>query len=173
MPVIPYKDFTPQIKGSAFIAPTAWVTGQCFIDEDVSIFFGAVLRGDIQKIIVGKGTNIQEGALLHTSHDLPDCIVGKNVTIGHGAIVHGCKVGDNCIIGMGSTILDGAEIGENCIVGANALVPMNMRVPPGNLVLGVPAKVVRGLTPEEIEANRSSAIHYIETGAEYRRYFDR
>ena len=172
MPVIPYKNLTAHISSTVFIAPNAWVTGQVYIEDDVSIFFGAVLRGDLEKIYVGAGTNIQENALLHTSHGLADCMVGRNVTVGHSAIVHGCTIKDNCIIGMGSTLLDGAIIGENCIVGAQALVPMNMIVPPGSLVLGVPAKVARRLEPAEIKSIAESASHYVETGREYKRYFE-
>lgn len=171
MPVIPFKADEPSLKRPAFIAPDAWVIGKVEIEEDVSIFFNAVLRGDIQRIEVGAGSNIQEHALLHTSHGLPDCVVGRNVTIGHRAIVHGCMVKDNCIIGMGSTLLDGAVIGENSIVGAQALVSMNTVIPPRSLVLGVPGKVVRTLSDEEVESIRQSALHYIETGKEYGRYF--
>ena len=126
MPVISFRGEAPKIGKSVFIAPTAWVIGKTTISDNVTIFFNATLRGDIQRIVVGAGTNIQESALLHTSHDLPDCIVGEDVTIGHSAIVHGCTVGDNCIVGMGSVILDGAKIGKNCIIGAQALVPLNM-----------------------------------------------
>lgn len=172
MAVIPFKDVVPEIGTEVFIAPTAWVTGKVTIKDNVSIFFGAALRGDIQKITIGTGTNLQEHVVVHTSTGLQDCVVGDYVTVGHGAIVHGCTVEDNCIIGMGSTILDGARIGKNSIVGAQALVPMNMQIPEGSMVLGVPAKVVRRLTEKEIEGIYESALHYIEVGGEYRRYFE-
>ena len=171
MPCIPFRNKRPTVPPDVFIAPTAWVTGDVTIDRQVSIFFGSTLRGDILPITVGRGTNIQENALLHTSHGLSPCVVGENVTIGHGAIVHGCTVESDCIIGMGSTILDGARIGRFSIVGAQALIPMNMVVPEGSLVLGIPAKIVRSLTEAEREQIRESARHYIEVGAEYRSYF--
>ena len=122
MAVISFADKTPQIAAPHFIAPDAWVIGDVTIAGLVSIFFHAVLRGDIEPISVGEGSNIQEHAMLHTSRGLGPCTVGKNVTIGHRAIIHGCTIEDSCIIGMGSVILDGAVIGKNSIVGAQALV---------------------------------------------------
>jgi carbonic anhydrase/acetyltransferase-like protein (isoleucine patch superfamily) len=157
------------VAQSAWVAPDAWVIGDTTVAEQVSIFFGAVLRGDIEPIRVGAGTNIQEGALLHTSTGLTPCVVGQNVTIGHRAIIHGCTVGDSCIIGMGATILDGAVIEERCLIGANSLVTMNTRIPAGSLVLGSPAKVVRALTAAELEQLADSAAHYQKLGAEYQR----
>lgn len=171
MAIIPFEDHSPKIGRTAFVAPDAWVIGKVEVGDDVSIFFGAVLRGDIQRITVGSGTNIQEHALLHTSHDLPDCVVGSNVTVGHRAIVHGCTIEDECIVGMGSTVLDGAVVGAGSIVGAQALVPMNAKIPPRSLVVGVPAKVVRTLTEAEVESIRLSAKHYIETGRKFGAYF--
>lgn len=172
MPLVPFLTHSPAVGTDLFLAPTAYVIGRTTIGNSVSIFFNATLRGDIQRIVVGDGTNIQEGALLHTSHDLPDCIVGENVTVGHSAIIHGCTIGDNCIVGMGSVILDGAKIGRNCIIGAQALVPLNTEIPDGSLVLGVPAKVVRQLTAKEIEGITQSARGYQEVGREYRKIFN-
>lgn len=169
MPVIPFKERRPTIGADAFIAPDAWITGATKLGAKVSVFFGAVLRGDINSITVGDGCNIQEHAMLHTSHGLGDCTVGKDVTIGHHAIIHGCSIGDNCIIGMNATVLDGAKVGKNCIIGAQALVPMNMQIPEGSLAVGVPAKVVRTLTTAEIEEIAQSAASYRAVGAEYRR----
>jgi len=169
MPVIHFREQYPRIPERHFIAPDAWVIGDVEIAPRVSIFFGAVLRGDIEPIRIGAGSNIQEHSMLHTSHGLQPCIIGENVTIGHRAIIHGCTVNDNCIIGMGSVILDGAVIGRNCIVGAQALVPMNMQVPDNSLVVGVPAKVVRQLTPEQVESIRQSALNYQTLGDEYQR----
>ena len=136
--------------------------------KDVSIFFGAILRGDVQSIYVGEGTNIQDHAMLHTSYDQPDCIVGKYVTIGHRAIVHGCTIGDESIVGMGAIILDGANVGQHCIIGAQSLVTMGMQIPEGSLVVGVPAKVVRKLSEKEIEFIRTSARNYVGVGREYK-----
>jgi carbonic anhydrase/acetyltransferase-like protein (isoleucine patch superfamily) len=145
------------------------LTGDVQVGAETSIFFGVVARGDIYPIIIGTRTNIQEHAVLHTSTDLGPCIIGDGVTVGHGAIVHGATVRENCTIGMGSTILDGAVIGANSIVGAQALVPMNMQVPPGSLVLGVPGKIIRPLTPAEIESIAVNAQHYVDVSREYQR----
>lgn len=139
-----------------YIADNATVVGDVQLGNCVSIWYGAVLRGDSGCICIGNGTNIQDNAVLHEK-----TTVGKNCTIGHGAIVHGCTVGDNCVIGMGSTILNGAVIGDNCIVGAGALVTGKMNAPAGSLILGNPAKVVKELTKEQIEGNLQSAEHYI------------
>lgn len=168
MPVIPFKGKTPVIGPGTWIAPDAWVIGDVEIGENVSIFFGAVIRGDILPIKVGAGTNIQEGAVLHTSTDLSPTIVGSNVTIGHRAIIHGCQVQNECIVGMGSTILDGATIGERTIIGANSLVTMNSKITPKSLALGAPAKVVRELTAEELLGLERSAKSYQQLGGEYK-----
>lgn len=173
MPTLPFGAHSPQIDPTVFVAPTAWLTGNVQIGEDASIFFGVVARGDIYPIIIGPRTNVQEHAVLHTSTGIGPCIIGAGVTVGHGAIVHGATVKDNCTIGMGSTVLDGAVIGENSIVGAQALVPMNMQVPPGSLVLGIPAKVVRSLSPKEIDDIKVNAQHYVDVSREYRSQFER
>ena len=140
-----------------YIAENATVVGDVQLGNYVSIWYGAVLRGDSGCISIGNGTNIQDNAVLHEK-----TTVGKNCTIGHGAIVHGCTIGDNCIVGMGSIVLDGAVIGENCIVGAGALVTGKMNAPAGSLIVGNPAKVVRELTEEQIEHNLQSAENYIK-----------
>ena len=127
------------------------------------MWYNAVLRGDDGAIVVGEDTNIQDCAVLHEK-----TTVGRGCTIGHGAIVHGCTVGDNTLIGMGAVVLNGAKIGNNCIVGAGALVTGKMDAPDGSMILGSPAKVVRPLTPEEIERNRRSARHYLQMAADYR-----
>lgn len=171
MPTVAFGAHTPRVDPSVFIAPTAWLTGQVEVAAEASFFFGAVARGDIYPIIIGARTNIQEHAVLHTSTGLGPCVLGTGVTVGHGAIVHGATVEDNCTIGMGAIVLDGAVIGKNSIVGAQALVPMNLRVPPGSLVLGVPAKVVRPLTPAEIDSIAVNAQHYVDVSREYRAQF--
>ena len=167
MPCLPFDGVHPEISKALFIAPDAWTIGRVTLAEMVSIFFGAVLRGDIQKITVGKGSNIQEHSLLHTSHGLGECLVGENVTIGHRAIIHGAKVGNNCIIGMGATLLDDAEIGDNCIIGANSLVSMRTKIPAGTMAFGSPAKVVRDLKEHELKEIAASAKHYQDLGAYY------
>lgn len=142
---------------SVYIAPSAIVTGDVTLGENVSIWYGAVLRGDSGAISVGEGTNIQDGCVLHEK-----TTVGSYCTVGHGAIVHGCTVGDRCLIGMGAIILNGAVLGDDCIVGAGALVTGKMCAPAGSLVLGSPAKVVRPLTEDELLSLKADAEHYIQ-----------
>ena len=152
---------TPDTARAAFIAANATVIGDVILGPKSSVLYGAVLRGDIARIIVGEGTNIQDNAIVHLEHD-SDAIIGAWCTIGHGAIVHACTIEDECLIGMRATILDRARIGTRSIVGANALVKEDFTCPPGSLVLGVPAKVVRPLTTEEQAGLRSWAENYVE-----------
>lgn len=144
------------MEKTIYLAPDAVITGDVVLGDRVSIWYGAVLRGDSGKITVGDGTNIQEKCILHE-----ETKIGKNCTIGHGAIVHGCTVGDNTLIGMGAIVLDGAVIGNNCIVGAGALVTGKTSAPDGSVLLGSPAKIVKEATAEQIESNRHSAEHYV------------
>lgn len=173
MPVISFKEKTPTVGASAFVAPDAWVIGDVQVGENVSIFFNVVLRGDIEKIVVGRGSNLQEHALVHTSHGMNPAIIGEDVTVGHRAIIHGCEVQDRCLIGMGATILDNAVIGEGSIVGAHTLVTKGTIIPPGSLVMGTPGKVIRPLTPEESKSLLASAKGYQELGATYLAMFPR
>jgi carbonic anhydrase/acetyltransferase-like protein (isoleucine patch superfamily) len=143
-----------------WIAPGARVIGNIWIGEDVGIWFNAVLRGDNEVISIGRGTNIQDGAILHSDPGAP-LSIGEGCTIGHAAVVHGCTIGPNCLIGMGATILNGARIGANSIVGANALITERKEFPDGALIAGVPAKVVRMLDDAAIESIRLSASAYI------------
>jgi len=138
----------PTLGKDVYIAKGAAVMGDVTLGDASSVWYNAVLRGDINRIVVGHHSNIQDNAVLHLADDFP-CIVGNYVTIGHSAIVHACTVADECLIGMGAVILDGAELGPQCLVGARALVTQNMKIPEGSLVLGAPAKVARALTPEE------------------------
>lgn len=150
----------PVLGAGTWVAGTASVIGNVTLGEDAGIWFGAVLRGDNEPIVVGAATNIQEHAMLHTDMGYP-LSVGAGCTIGHRAILHGCTVGANVLVGMGAIVLNGAVIGDDCLIGAGALVPEGRAIPPGSLVLGMPGKVVRSLTPEEIERNRKSAAHYV------------
>ena len=152
-----------QIHPSVFIAKGAVIVGDVTLSEDCSVWFNATLRGDNEPILVGKGSNIQEGAIFHVDPGF-QLVIGEGVTVGHGAIVHSATVGDNCVIGMGSILLNGCRIGENSIVGAGALVTEGKEFPPGSLILGSPARVVRELTVEQIEGNFASAMHYVERG---------
>jgi len=151
----------PKIHETAYIAPGAVVLGDVTVDEDVGIWYNAVVRGDRGSIVIGRGSNIQDNAVVHLDSPYP-VTIGENVTVGHGAIVHGCTVGDNSLIGMGAILMNGAHIGKNCIVAAGALVTQGMEVPDGSLVMGSPAKVKRMVTEEEIAANLRNASRYVE-----------
>jgi carbonic anhydrase/acetyltransferase-like protein (isoleucine patch superfamily) len=164
--LISYKGYEPIVSKSAFVAPNSTIVGRCTIGENCSIWFNAVVRGDVNEIKIGCNTNIQDGAVLHCDQDHGTSIA-DHVTIGHHAIVHGCTIESNCIVGMGSTILDGAHIGENCIIGANSLITSNKKIPKGSLVVGSPAKVLRELTPEEIEGIKKSVAGYVELSRAY------
>lgn len=162
-----FKDYKPQIASSAYIAPSADVIGRTTIQDGASIWFGAVLRGDINEIIVGKGSNIQDNSTVHVCDDAA-VHIGDYVTVGHNCVIHGCTIEDYSLIGMGSIILDGAVISEYSIVGAGSLVTSNKKFPPGVLILGSPAKVARELTDEEKASLEESAKHYMETASQYR-----
>lgn len=151
---------TPVTQG-AYVAPTAQIIGDVTLAQDVNVWYGAVLRGDCGAITVGDGTNIQDLCVVHEK-----TAIGKYCTVGHGAIVHGCTIGDNCMIGIGAIVLTGAVIGDNCIVGAGALVTGKTNAPPGSLLLGSPAKVVRTVTEEQLEELRTNAEHYIQLAKE-------
>jgi carbonic anhydrase/acetyltransferase-like protein (isoleucine patch superfamily) len=147
-------------EGRFWIAADASVIGGVELGEDVGVWFGAVLRGDGEPIVIGAESNIQELTVVHTDPGCP-VAVGRGCTIGHRAILHGCTIGNNTLVGMGAIILNRARIADDCIVGAGALVTEGREVPAGSLVMGVPAKVVRPLTPDEIGRNRISAAHYV------------
>lgn len=155
---------TPDITRANWVAPNATVVGDVTLGPKSSVFYGAVLRGDIARIVVGEGTNIQDNAIVHLADDL-DAIIGDWCTIGHAAIVHACTIEDECLIGMGATILDGARIGRRSLVGAGAVVTPRTIIPPGSMVLGAPAKVVRALTPEEQASLRTWAEKYVPVSA--------
>jgi len=154
----------PVLGNGVYLAKTAVVLGDVTLGDYASVWYGAVLRGDINRIVVGANSNIQDNAVVHLADGFP-CLIGEWVTVGHSAIVHACTIGDECLIGMGATILDGAEIGAQSIVGANALVTGGTKVPPGSLVLGSPAKVVRALTPEERAGLKYWAEKYVANGS--------
>jgi carbonic anhydrase/acetyltransferase-like protein (isoleucine patch superfamily) len=153
----------PQIDPSAYVSPHAVVIGDVRLAARSSVWPTAVLRGDINFIEIGEGSNIQDGAIVHLAEDLP-VRVGRLVTVGHRAILHACTVEDECLIGMGATVLDGAVIGRGSIIGAHALVTKGAQIPPGSLVMGMPGKVVRALQPAEIADIRTWADHYVALG---------
>ena len=162
----PLRPHTPP-EGSYWVAPDAHVIGDVELGEDVGVWFGAVLRGDNDRVRIGARTNIQEGAVVHVDPGFPVSI-GQGCTIGHRAIVHGCTIGDNTLIGMGATVLTGARIGKNCLIGAHALVTERTEVPDGSLVLGSPAKVVRPVSEGQLQVLRGSGPHYVHNAERYR-----
>jgi len=150
----------PAIAASAFIAPNATLLGDVTIGEQASVWYGAVLRGDINRIVVGNRSNIQDGSVLHLSAE-HGCLIGEDVTVGHMAMLHACTIGNEVLIGMGAIILDGVEIGDRCIIGAGALVTQHKKIPSGSMVMGSPAKIVRALTPEEQDSIKSWSARYV------------
>ena len=159
----------PALGKGVFIAQGAVLIGDVTLGNFSSVWCNAVLRGDINRIVVGHHTNIQDNAVLHLADDLP-CVVGNYVTIGHGAIVHACTVADQVLVGMGSVILDDAVVGKQSLIGARALVTAGMRIPPGSLVMGTPARVVRKLTHEERANLKALAEKYVKVSAYYRKH---
>ena len=158
----------PVVAASAWIADSAQVMGTVELGEDVSIWFGAVVRGDTDQIRIGRGSNIQDGSVLHADAGKP-LTVGENVTVGHKVMLHGCTVGDGSLIGIGAVVLNGAKIGRGCIVGAGALVTEGKEFPDGSMVIGSPAKAVRSLSAEQQQGLLHSAQHYVENAARFRR----
>lgn len=150
----------PDTARAAFVAPNATVLGNVTLGAHSSVWYGCVLRGDINSIEIGEGTNVQDLTMVHLADDY-GVKIGRYCTIGHGAIIHACEIGDECLIGMGATILDGARIGDHCIVGANSLVTQRFVAPPGSMILGSPAKVMRALTEKELMGLRPWAEKYI------------
>lgn len=159
---------TPEIDPHAWVAPTATVIGQVSLAKNVSIWWGATLRGDTDKIIVGENSNIQDNSVLHTDPGL-QLVVGRNVTVGHGVILHGCTIGDGCLIGMGATLLNRSVIGKNCIVGANTLIPEGKTYPERSLIVGSPGRVVRQLSEDEVARLPLGVQHYLEKSEAYQR----
>ncbi|MFP6886105.1 MAG: gamma carbonic anhydrase family protein [Opitutales bacterium] len=154
----------PTLADDVFIAPGATVVGDVRLGSRSSVWYGCVLRGDINFIQIGEGTNVQDGSIVHLDDDYP-AVVGDYVTIGHAAVIHACIVEDECLIGMNATILDGAVVGRRSIVGAGSLVLQGMKIPPGSLVAGVPAKVKRLLSEEEQDALKPWAEKYVAVAA--------
>ncbi|MEZ0479799.1 gamma carbonic anhydrase family protein [Planococcus sp. SSTMD024] len=165
--IYPYKDKSPNIDKSAFIADYATITGDVTIGENSSVWFNTVIRGDVAPTIIGKNTNIQDLSMLHQSPDNP-LILEDNVTIGHQVTLHSCKIKKGALVGMGSIILDGAEIGEGAFIGAGSLVPQGKKIPPGTLAFGRPAKVVRELNEADKKDMERIVREYAEKAAYYK-----
>ena len=155
-------------SGNYWVAPDAQIMGAIILEENASVWFGAVLRGDNEPITIGVNSNVQDGSVMHTDIGFP-LTLGKNVTIGHQAMLHGCTVGDNSLIGIGATILNGAKIGKNCLIGAHALVGEGKEIPDNSMVLGMPGKVVRALDENNEKIMIASAEHYVENWQRYQR----
>jgi len=162
------KSSRQKIDPSVFIAKTATVVGEVSIGKSSSVWFSAVVRGDIAPVVIGEETNVQDGAVLHVGHGLP-CVVGNRVTIGHGAMVHGATVKDDVMIGIGAIVLNGAEIGEHSLVAAGAVVTENTVIPPGSLVMGIPGRPVRSTTDEQRAYIMKAARSYVRYSKEYAR----
>ena len=160
------KDKKTKNSGENWVAPNATIIGDVTLDKNSSIWFNAVLRGDIENIHVGEGSNVQDGSVLHTDPGYP-LKIGKNVTIGHLVMLHGCTIDDNSLIGIGAVVLNKARIGKNCIIGAKSLITENKEIPDNSLVMGSPGKVIRQLTEDEIEAVKQNAIRYQENWKKY------
>ena len=162
-----FNGHAPAIRSSCFVADNATVIGDVTLREEVSIWYGAVVRGDADSITIGKGFNIQDCAVLHTDKGF-QLTLGEKVTIGHSAVVHGADIGDNVIVGMHATLLNGCKIGKNSIIGAGALVREGQIIPDNSLVVGCPAKVLREVTEEQIAGNTWNADHYIELAKKHK-----
>ncbi|WP_405484054.1 gamma carbonic anhydrase family protein [Nocardia sp. NBC_00511] len=160
-------EFAPEVDESAWIAPNATVIGRVRLEAEVSVWYSAVLRGDMDAITVGERSNIQDGCVLHADPGFP-CTVGAGVSVGHNAILHGCTVGDDVLVGMGATVLNGAVIGAGSLIAANALIPEGAQIPPGSLVAGVPGKVRRELGEAELDRIRLNAAVYLHNMALHR-----
>ncbi len=169
MPILALGGVSPKLPpiGDFWIAPNAYVIGKVSLGRNVSVWFGSVLRGDNELIEVDDDTNIQEHCVFHTDEGVP-FKVGRGCTIGHRALLHGCRIGNNCLIGIGATILNNAVIGDNCLIGAHTLITEGKSIPAGSVVMGSPGKVVRTVSPQEVEGFRASALHYAENALRFR-----
>jgi carbonic anhydrase/acetyltransferase-like protein (isoleucine patch superfamily) len=165
--ILDFDGKTPSVDATAFVAQNATLIGAVTLAENSSVFYGSVLRGDTDLISIGAGSNVQDNVSMHSDRGL-QLVIGSGVSIGHGAVVHGCTIGDDCLIGMGATVLNRAVIGEGSLVAAGAVVLEDTVIPPRSLVAGVPAKVRRELTEDEIEGVRLNAAHYVDLAREHR-----
>lgn len=160
MAIYELGDHTPDIADTAWVADSAQVMGDVTLADNASVWFGAIVRGDTERITIGKNSNVQDGTVLHADPGYP-VTLADNVTVGHQVMLHGCTVGEGSLIGIGSVVLNGAKIGKHCLVGAHALITEGKEFPDGSMILGSPAKVVRMLTPEQIEGIKNSAMRYV------------
>lgn len=166
MPILPFEGFLPRIHPSAFIAPNAWIIGNVEIGEGASVWYGCTVRGDLEPIIIGARSNIQDGSVLHTDTGHPT-VIAEDVTVGHMACVHGCRIGARALIGISATVLTGAVIPEDAVVAAGALVSEGKSFEPGSLIIGIPAKAIRPATAEERARFARGKDHYVRNGARH------
>jgi carbonic anhydrase/acetyltransferase-like protein (isoleucine patch superfamily) len=166
--ILPFEGATPTLGDDVYIAEGARVIGNVELGDQASVWYNAVIRGDLENITIGARTNVQDGTVIHIESGQYPTIIGEGVTIGHKALVHACTIGDNCLIGMGSIILDGAVIADNCLVAAGAVVTPGKTFPEGSLILGSPARAVRELSDDEIDSFRESAAHYVDLAKRHR-----
>lgn len=167
MAVYELDGISPEIAASAWVADSAQVMGEVNIGGDASIWFGTVVRGDTSSITIGEGSNVQDASVLHADLGMP-LVIGRHVTVGHQVMLHGCTIGDESLIGIGAIVLNGAKIGKNCLVGAGALVTEGKEFPDGSMIIGSPARVVKQLTPEQMQGLRQSAQHYIDNAHRFK-----
>lgn len=162
-----YRGITPQIAPSAFVEQSACVIGDVHVGEEASLWFNTVVRGDVNSIRIGKRTNIQDGTVVHVTHEVHPTIIGDDVTVGHNVTLHGCTIGNGCLIGIGAIVLDGVEIGDHSLVAAGSLLPPGLHIPPRSLVMGSPGRVRRQLSDEECDGLLRSAGNYVAYRQEY------
>ncbi|MBL8480933.1 MAG: gamma carbonic anhydrase family protein [Rhodocyclaceae bacterium] len=172
MSIYTIGDVAPQFLGDYWIAPTAAVMGSVILHNNVSVWFGAVIRGDHDPIEIGEGSNIQDGSVVHTDAGLP-MQIGANVTVGHQVMLHGCSIGDGSLIGIKSVIMNRAKIGKNCLIGANSLVPENKVIPDRMLALGTPVRIIRELTDAEVAGLYQSAASYVQNALHFKQHLAR
>jgi len=165
-------EHAPRVHRDAYVSEHAIIIGDVEICEGASIWPGAILRGDSDKIVIGPNSNVQDGAVIHADPGLPT-VLGDAVSIGHLAMIHGCTIGSNCIIGIHAILLNGSRIGENCLVGAGSVIPENRHYEAGSLIVGTPGRVIRALSDEAINAIAANAVHYRARGARYRTLLER
>jgi carbonic anhydrase/acetyltransferase-like protein (isoleucine patch superfamily) len=160
-------DRSPQLHETAYVAPSAQLIGSVVMEEDSSVWFNVVVRGDNDIMTIGRGSNVQDGSILHTDHGIR-MTVGKHCTVGHKVILHGCEIGDCTLIGMNAVVLNRAKVGNYCMIGANALITEGKQIPDGSVVMGSPGKIVRQVTDAERKILEGSAAHYVENARRYR-----
>jgi len=168
--IIDYLGKKPHLDASVFVAENATIIGDVSIGRDSSIWFNAVIRGDVNSIAIGERTNIQDNTVIHVTLEKFPTLLASNVTVGHSAVIHGCIVEDFCLIGMGAILLDGCRIGDHSVVAAGSLIKEKFIVPSETLVAGVPARIVRKLRDDEVQRLRDSAQHYVEYASNYRKH---